>query len=65
MTTPDGCHPDFHELGTHAPVAAACVFPKCQTAPLADSLRCHDHRNVRVSSSGSWVDDVHKEGGHG
>lgn len=66
MIAADGCHEDYHELGVHAPAPAVpCVFPRCESAPVAGSLRCHDHRNVRVSSTGSWVNDKHTEGGHG
>lgn len=39
-----------------------CDFPAC-VEPVADHGMCKAHERVRVS--GSFVNDKHKDGGHG
>lgn len=45
-------------------MSAGCQLPKCEK-PAVDHGMCRDHQKVHVSSTGSWVDDNHLEGGHG
>ena len=42
-----------------------CQFPSCPGERAAGRDMCTLHAHVRVSSTGSWVDDPHDHGGHG
>jgi hypothetical protein len=42
-----------------------CQFPGCTHEKAIGHDRCNLHVRVRVSSTGSWVDDRHDNGGHG
>lgn len=44
---------------------ADCAFPRCESPAETDRETCTTHHDVHVSSTGSWVDDNHREGGHG
>lgn len=40
----------------------ACVFPGCDEPPTDDRETCALHRNVTVSSWGSWLNATEVEG---
>lgn len=43
--------------------ATACGFPACRNDATTAAGMCHEHRKVTVSAS--YLDDKHKDGGHG
>lgn len=43
----------------------SCQFPGCPHQKAAGCDVCTLHAHVRVSSTGSWVNDRHDNGGHG
>lgn len=42
-----------------------CLFPGCTQRKVAGRDVCTLHIRVRISSTGSWVNDRHESGGHG
>lgn len=46
-------------------LGADCDFPGCGRHAELGLRMCEDHVMVRLSSTGSWVDDRHADGGHG
>jgi len=48
-----------------AALGAFCDFPGCDLLAELGSWMCEHHVMVRLSSNGSWVDDGHRDGGHG
>jgi len=42
-----------------------CAFPGCPQTARPDQLMCIHHDHVQLSSTGSWTNDRHTEGGHG
>ena len=40
-----------------------CAFPACALATVTDTGMCREHERVTVS--GSFVNDKHRDGGHG
>jgi hypothetical protein len=42
-----------------------CRFPECAAPPETPTGMCHLHRKVTIADGGSYVDDSHREGGHG
>lgn len=47
------------------PLGASCDFPGCDRPAELGPRMCDYHVVVRLSSTGSWVDDSHPDGGHG
>jgi hypothetical protein len=48
-----------------AALGASCDFPGCDQHADLGARMCERHVMVRLSSNGSWVDDSHRDGGHG